>query len=276
MNFRFRKGTQDEQVLAEVVRRNCYLLPDRLQAEDVVIDGGAHIGAFAAACLLRGAGRVLAVEPDPENLEYLRDNLSHFHGRFAIFDRAIWRSDEESSEPLLHSRPRPDLTACGSVLSGQGVPCQPISLDALIQRGAGLIKHPGRLILKLDIEGAEYAALYTATRLAWLDCLLGESHALTQECWWRRPNDEVLPMDHAGLLCFLSTYFARLRCRPMSEGSPGVNVQFWAAQAAYLDFFRAPLLPFSQQAVLAPAVRVAPAGAGKAGQAEANGACLGV
>jgi hypothetical protein len=50
-------------------------LPERFSPDDIIIDIGAHIGAFAYACLQRGAGRVIAFEPEPENYALPRLSL---------------------------------------------------------------------------------------------------------------------------------------------------------------------------------------------------------
>ena len=43
----------------------------------VVLDGGAHVGAFTRLALREGATRVLAFEPEPENAAWFRRNTQH-------------------------------------------------------------------------------------------------------------------------------------------------------------------------------------------------------
>ena len=47
-----------------------------VQADDVVLDIGAHVGVFATQALERGAAIVVVVEPDPLNVACLRRNFA--------------------------------------------------------------------------------------------------------------------------------------------------------------------------------------------------------
>ena len=40
-----------------------------------MLDCGANVGVFAASALARGAAKVIAIEPSPQNLEALKTNL---------------------------------------------------------------------------------------------------------------------------------------------------------------------------------------------------------
>ncbi|MCC7173812.1 MAG: FkbM family methyltransferase [Bryobacterales bacterium] len=64
---------------------------------DVVVDCGAHVGVFTSKALRRGAARVVAVEPDPTNLECLRRNLAEeaADGRVVIVPRGVWSTATE-------------------------------------------------------------------------------------------------------------------------------------------------------------------------------------
>jgi FkbM family methyltransferase len=48
---------------------------DHVQPGDIVVDAGAGAGLFVAKALKRGASKVLAIEPDPRNVECLRRNF---------------------------------------------------------------------------------------------------------------------------------------------------------------------------------------------------------
>lgn len=60
-----RKNTQDEFIVKEVYEENCYRLPDDLSGK-VIVDIGANIGAFAAACVDRGVQIVWSYDPQAE------------------------------------------------------------------------------------------------------------------------------------------------------------------------------------------------------------------
>ena len=55
----------DLGVWQEIVIHNEYRLPPAFAADDIVIDIGGNVGAFAYAALRRGSQRVLSVEPFP-------------------------------------------------------------------------------------------------------------------------------------------------------------------------------------------------------------------
>jgi FkbM family methyltransferase len=71
ITFYPRPNTQDSFIIQEVFEDNCYNLPDDM-SNVVVIDIGANIGAFVAACIERNVGQVIAYEPDPRNYAKLR------------------------------------------------------------------------------------------------------------------------------------------------------------------------------------------------------------
>lgn len=71
----FRADTFDEDIWKSVVDNNEYDLPAAFTDVDTILDIGAHIGAFTKACLMRGAGKVLAFEPDFENFSNLHLNF---------------------------------------------------------------------------------------------------------------------------------------------------------------------------------------------------------
>ena len=129
---------------------------------DTVLDCGAHIGTFAIAALARGAVRVIAVEPAPDNLECLRRNLSQpiAAGRVAVRPVALW-----DRETLLVLRVVPRNPAANSVAlnfpgSHPGPQVRTDTIDALVDR-----LQLGRVdFLKLDVEGAECEALVGARR----------------------------------------------------------------------------------------------------------------
>src|SRR3954465_9552533 len=93
--WRFRDGTLDRTIFNIVVLFNEYRLPDSFAAGDIVIDIGAHIGAFAHAVLSRGCENVTCIEADRENFEIAAQNLalSIKSGHVELVRGAAWRSD---------------------------------------------------------------------------------------------------------------------------------------------------------------------------------------
>ena len=73
--WRFRDGTLDKAIFNAVVRLNEYRLPDSFAPGDIVIDVGAHIGAFAEAAkvLDDAAYREVAVHA----VHFVREKLEY-------------------------------------------------------------------------------------------------------------------------------------------------------------------------------------------------------
>jgi FkbM family methyltransferase len=203
----------------EVFLRNEYRLGREFLPEAVVIDVGAHVGAFARACLRRGASHVFCVEPLAVNVAALTHNLGDYgHERATILPQAIWDGapDVPIGEDSCHV---PGNTSTATVVSGQGTPVAATTLDAVIAAAAARAPS-GRIdLLKIDAEGAEYPALLTAERLDLVDQLTGETH---EGVLWRgehHHSDEV---------------FARLQSLGFAVSSTqnGPNTRlFWAKRA---------------------------------------------
>jgi FkbM family methyltransferase len=163
-DFTFRLGTQDHLVLSEVMVQNEYRI-DRLSEEDVIVDVGAHIGAFAAVCMWSGAGKVICYEPSPDNVRLLRLNLAAFPS-CVVHEAAIWRAGVQE----LHFVGGGGGTAVGHCLGEFGLPVPVTSLDDAL-RDAGTVR-----ILKLDCEGAEWPSLYECSELWRVQDIIGELH----------------------------------------------------------------------------------------------------
>lgn len=179
--FEHREGTQDRPAFEEVVLQNCYHLPHFLSRDDIIIDGGAHIGSFTVACAGRGAGTIYAFEPDPANYRMLVKNT---HGLLGVHTerKALWRSDK--TEQLYFSGYTPRATACGTVMhdctvggQNQHIPVESVALDEVILKATDHGKRSIRL-LKLDIEAAEFVVLGTSQCLHLVQEIVGEAHDL--------------------------------------------------------------------------------------------------
>lgn len=124
--------------------------------------------SFPAAFLQRFAGaRVIGVDPNPRSLAYCR---AHCPAGMEILDAAFWTSDGES---IAFHLPRPqDQLPKGAdgvsgsleasheyVAGGERIETHTVDLDNLLTR-AGRTECD---VLKLDIEGAEYALLDALT-----------------------------------------------------------------------------------------------------------------
>ncbi len=134
----------------------------------VVVDGGSNIGYFTllAARLVGEGGAVHSFEPIPATFDALSQNIAlngfkHVHAnRLALSDHA---GDLEFEVPLDEATGRPLGWAATSVLMGRGpklqVPAQALD-DYADEMGIDRIA-----IAKLDLEGAELAAVHGMRRL---------------------------------------------------------------------------------------------------------------
>jgi FkbM family methyltransferase len=174
------RETFDGAVYQAVARANEYGLPEAFGPADRVLDVGGHVGAFAHACLLRGAGRVWSVEPAAANQEALRRHLAAFarQARWALVPAALWAGPPRT----VLVGPAGDAGLAGrAVLPDAGAGADgaeaalALDLDTLVllatDQGAARLR-----LLKLDCEGAEWPALAAATRLDLVDEVVGEAH----------------------------------------------------------------------------------------------------
>lgn len=129
---------------------------------DIVADVGAFEGTFtviAAACT-GSAGRIVAFEPSPESRAVLERNmaLNGFQQRVTIVPAAVAAA---TGSATLYSSPREQtstLYASAAVAGVQPMPVRTVSLDDYFE---------GERVdlIKIDVEGAEFAVLRGAQRL---------------------------------------------------------------------------------------------------------------
>lgn len=114
----------------------------------VVLDVGANMGIYTLLAAKRGA-TVIAVEPDPRNLEMLRHHvrLNGFHRRVTIVPMAA--SDKDSTLTLFRS---PGNSGHSNLFEG----VDPVMVPANTIDSLGL---PPIDVCKMDVEGAEMMAL---------------------------------------------------------------------------------------------------------------------
>jgi FkbM family methyltransferase len=170
--FTVRIGTQDPQTLREVLLDNCYRLPERFEPDDQVVDVGGNIGCFAVACLARGCGPVILVEPDPENFALARRNTAAWGGQVVHVQAAVyWRARQWV--PLCDRGPHTAMHHVGRADDERlGVSVRRVMLDELLPE-------PGVRLLKIDAEGGEYPGLLEARRLGLVQEIVVECHKVS-------------------------------------------------------------------------------------------------
>jgi FkbM family methyltransferase len=174
-----RNATNDHHIILEVVEHNCYRLPPRLGVGSVVVDVGAHVGAFSVLALDRGAFAVFAFEADPGNAALAREHLAPYGERAQLYQLAVVRSD---APPPVVYMPRTYPVYAGlrntggnSVFGLAGEEVDAIALDELLALVDG-VERRGIDVLKLDCEGSEFPLLLTSRELARVRTVVGEFH----------------------------------------------------------------------------------------------------
>jgi FkbM family methyltransferase len=199
----------DKELLAHLLaeqRREIYGDGRRgVQAGDVVIDCGAHVGVFTRAALQRGAKQVIAVEPAPENIESLKRNFSPEikAGRVIIYPKGVWDRDD-----ILRIKTYPGNSARDSFVAdwqkshlGTAVPLT--TIDKLVSE----LNLERIDFIKMDIEGAERKALIGASNT------LRKNRPRLAIASYHVPDDPIeLP---AGVFAAVKDY--RLTCGPCED-----------------------------------------------------------
>jgi FkbM family methyltransferase len=124
-----------------------------------VIDGGSHIGYYAQLALAheRRIAKLLALEPDPANFVALQKNLATCDAtrvelrRSALADRTGLASFHVSSGTISSSLFRRPAVRT----RWRAVEVPVTTIDDAVKT----VPHPGVLVAKLDLEGAEVLAL---------------------------------------------------------------------------------------------------------------------
>ena len=177
------RNISDQNIWREVFTENEYQL-SVFSANDVILDVGAHIGAFTCATLARGARRIVAFEPDPSSYALATQNTDNYlrscgiDASVSVRNCAVWRSDKDETVRLTNAQ----FSAYhqGLFFAGQStlfsdadtVPVRSIKLDTILNA------YPEVALLKLDCEGAEWPIIFTSRELHKVTRLVLELHSL--------------------------------------------------------------------------------------------------
>jgi FkbM family methyltransferase len=140
-------------------------LRSRARAGTTAIDVGANVGLFtvALARAVGPGGRVVVIEPDPENVARLEANLRLNRLANALIERVA--AGDRDGEAELHIANDPAFHSTVAVHAGRGVGRAlhvPVTrLDTIWMR----LGRPAVSAIKVDVEGAELAVLRGAETL---------------------------------------------------------------------------------------------------------------
>ncbi len=200
----YRKGTSDEDVIAESLDRDIYFsgVPEyQPKEDDTIIDVGAHIGAFVLRASRKvPRGRVFAIEPCGESVNLLKinialnrlDNVSIHHAALAESDGVCTLNYSQCNWG--HSTVARRLRLFGSNRS-ETVPA--MSLSGFLSQNS----IAGCAFMKMNCEGAEFPILLAtpAEVLARFGCMLILYHS---DIWTRNSvSDLVSHLERSGFDC---------------------------------------------------------------------------
>ncbi|WP_254768928.1 FkbM family methyltransferase [Salinilacihabitans rarus] len=185
LTLRFKIANVDEYLLFQRYPETDASFPvlgdilDHLKPDDVFWDVGANIGiytCFAAAKLQ--SGYVVGVEPNPNNVARIEENLA-LNGLSAdVYQRALL-AERESGERTLKITEDAGAGEFGylSDRASDGIRVETTTGDALVDGDV-----PAPDVLKVDVEGAEFEVLkglersIAGCRLVYLDVITSDSY----------------------------------------------------------------------------------------------------
>ena len=177
----FRPFTQDLQVLFEVLEHNKYCVED-FEDDFPVIDIGAHIGAFALACLQHGAKHVICYEPEQDSFEILEENTQPWLHHVELYNEAVGSATRGG----FLQRISPDRTASAHIFSGGGQHIDVLGINDL------LLRHPVIKLLKISANGCEKLILDSAKDMSGVEAICGEVNFRMNSVGHVRPTDRWL------------------------------------------------------------------------------------
>ena len=154
--------------------------PVAIRRGDVVFDVGSHLGAFTRFALERGAGLLVAFEPDPTNIACYKRTFQQeiAAGRVILVEAALWEA------PGTLDFTTGQHSGGGSVLPAAGNPTHLVPATTIDETVARL-KLDRLDFIKMDIEGSERHALRGGRQS------ISRFSPRMAICIYHRPDDRV-------------------------------------------------------------------------------------
>lgn len=163
--YTFRSDEDDYVIWHNVFSQNEYELPDSLAGQRVV-DVGGHIGAFAKACLDRGAASVLSIEPHPVHRELFATNLREYAGKWTLISGAAFGKPNSATTKIVGRGCGVRLLDLAPHHNGNPYEVPEVDINQYLEDVD---------LLKIDCEGAEHEILANAD-LSGVRMIVGEGH----------------------------------------------------------------------------------------------------
>lgn len=132
-----------------------------IQPEWTIVDVGAAIGEFTVIAAKTAAqGRVYAIEPNPDSVALLRQNLKANHlNNVEIIENGLWHETSLQTLNLINDEPLQAITRHSELMLPGQIQIETQTLASFIS------EHQLKRIdlLKSDSEGAEYDFLLTSS-----------------------------------------------------------------------------------------------------------------
>jgi len=138
----------DDFIFTEIFELNSYMCTDEELKDSTVIDLGANVGMFSIYASLHGAKVIYAFEPNMENYEKLIEFTKDFSNIICI-NKAVHKPGVKR----VFSEGEKGISTVKEGDVENSVDC--VTLEEVLDE----VKDE-KLILKIDVEGAEYDILY--------------------------------------------------------------------------------------------------------------------
>jgi len=166
-------------------------LISKINKGDIVIDAGANIGLFSiiASILVGKTGKVIAIEPEPENMKILKRNIELNNlDNIIVVDKALFSKSGERIK-FYRDGATSRISLSDNNEPGNYIEVETITFDDII---SNINLHPK--VLKMDIEGAEkFALLPSQSTFQTINYFEGEIHS---------PEDYNVLLRYSNLFIF--------------------------------------------------------------------------
>jgi FkbM family methyltransferase len=146
------RGSSDMDAFSQIFAWEEYACLRSVPSPRWIVDLGANVGYSSAYFLSCFPGaRVIAVEPDPENLDFCRRNLAPYGSRVQVVPGAVWSSRTRLALSRGTFRDGREWATQVSAVADPEAPVEGYDMPSILEMIGG-----GRIdILKVDIEGSE-------------------------------------------------------------------------------------------------------------------------